>query len=944
MYILLIVREEIVCLIILVFLLINAGHYKMGKDSGNFLRLSLYALGHVLFDIITVYTVNHADTIPGWTNLAAHAIFYLFAIMFSYEFFRYTMSLCFEKNAIKKFSNIGLILPVLYFVLLPFLPIEYLKGNGTYYSMGVAPIVGYGIAMIYFLCSCFLVLKYFNKMESHIKVALIPMLFVLVCAELLQIFIPELLFTGGACTVVTVGFFFSLENPVEVFKSKVTVDAMTGVESRQGFEYDIIKLENSYQSDNAEKKNFISVVFCDINNLKEVNNSYGHLEGDTYISNIAQILLNGLKNSEKIYRMGGDEFMAIYRYKKEETIKKEIADIHDSCKALSEIQNYKTSVAIGYAVSSDEYRTVHDIINVADYNMYQNKIDSKKARAFMANSYDEANNKAGLTDRIFDALSATSDRNYLFINNMDTNVTRLSTAVVEYFGLPGKFIFNFGQMWSEYIHPDDREAYRKDIEALFLGKSQRHEMEYRARNKDGNYVVVTCRGGILQGKNGEADLFAGTIVNHGLTEYIDQLTGLHNDIVFMEDLDRIIESGSPVAILEISTMFFSRINILYGHSSGDDALCSFVKIIKDIIGDRGSLYRLDGIKFVAILPNETRATLIEMYNEVRHQAETNIMMGMLAIPIKPAGGAFLLNRDYVGTGSQVRNYLMQAHECSKYEQNGKLVFYSGPSDDSGSLDFNLLTVIHQDAVSEQKGFFLKYQPVVDMETGVIEGAEALVRWRSQERGEVMPNDFIPWLENDPCFFDVGKWILKKAVADAKDILKLMPKFVINVNITARQLQDERFRKVVLEAIEETGFPPGQLCLEVTERCKELDLPILKREIDYFHEHGIKMALDDIGTGAASFSLIFKLPFDVLKLDKQFVHEIMTRKANRTFVKMLTDTANDLGCTICFEGIENQDMYEYLKKYDDTSYQGYYFAKPLLFEDLKERVEKTNDIG
>lgn len=218
MYPLLIVREEIVCLIVLIFLWINGHFYKMGKDHGSFQRLLICAIGHVVFDIITVFTVNRLDTVPLWFNFIAHVIFYLFAIVFSQEFFCYVVELSYGKHVQRAVRISAVCLLALYVISLSFLPIEYLRGNGTNYSFGPAVFAGYGMAMVFLIGSAVLLGVHRKKLPSHVRMALFPMLTLMVLAECIQVAVPELLMTGGAVTIVTAGFFFSLENPVDVFR------------------------------------------------------------------------------------------------------------------------------------------------------------------------------------------------------------------------------------------------------------------------------------------------------------------------------------------------------------------------------------------------------------------------------------------------------------------------------------------------------------------------------------------------------------------------------------------------------------------------------------------------------------------------------------------------------------------------------------------------------
>ncbi len=945
MYPLLIVREEIVCLIILLFLWINGRYYQMGKDHDSFQRMLAYAIGHVAFDIVTVLTVNNLDKVPEWFNYVAHVIFYLLAILFSQEFLCYVIALSYEKRIQKKSRIVSSGLLIAYILLLPVLPIVYLQGNGTNYSLGPAAFVGYGLAMVFFIGSGMLLVVHRKKLAPHVRMALIPMLAVMVTAECIQIAVPELLITGGAATVVTVGFFFSLENPADVFKQKLLIDALTGVKSRHSYEMDIQQMEAEYARDRNAR---FGLVFCDINNLKAVNDERGHLEGDAYIGHIAQILMKDLQGAESIYRMGGDEFLAVYRDADEADIRREADRVHADCEAMSGETPYRMSVAIGYAVSGREYATLRDVLRVADYLMYKNKAEMKRAAAFLSGDGQKLN-ITGLTDRIFDVFAATGGRNYLTLGNLSTNVSRWSKSAVDYFGLPGEFIFDSATVWMEYIHPDDRADYWADISDVFSGAKKNHDMEYRVRNKRGEYVICTCRGTILKGKNGEPDMFAATLINHGIAESIDPVTGLHNERALVPYMEELLREGRRASFLMVGIFTFSRINLLYGYKNGDQILRQFAEIAERLLDQKGRIFRMGGTRFSLCLPEMGGEEVSELYKALQDAAHHEIMMGSLTIPLRLAGGAFVMDEHFTGGVAAVRNDLTHALERSKQEYHGRLIFYNDPILEGVEENFQLLAAIHQDAVAERKGFRLEYQPILQMDTGEVIGAEALLRWQDERFGKVGPGQFVPWLENDPCFYQVGRWILQKALLDAREMLSVAPDFVVNVNITVLQLEDERFNTMVLEALRESGFPPKQLCLELTERCRELDDDFLREQIEFFHGFGVQIALDDVGTGFSSLSMLLTLPVDEIKLDKTFITDIRTRKANQAFVGAIVEATQRMGYHSCLEGIEDRETYEYLKGFGATSCQGYYFAKPLTAGDLKaflmerKSKEETGDL-
>lgn len=156
---------------------------------------------------------------------------------------------------------------------------------------------------------------------------------------------------------------------------------------------------------------------------------------------------------------------------------------------------------------------------------------------------------------------------------------------------------------------------------------------------------------------------------------------------------------------------------------------------------------------------------------------------------------------------------------------------------------------------------------------------------------------------------------------------------MNVNIAAPQLERPEFRQDVIDALDEAGYPYECLCLELTERCKNLDMEFLRNEINYFRSRGVKIALDDFGTGNASLSMILNLPIDEIKVDRSFVVDIKNKQSNQMVVYSLINCANNLNIKACIEGVENQELIDYLGRYNATYYQGYHYSKPVVFDDF-----------
>ena len=930
MNLVLILREELVCLIILVFLFFLSRAYRMGKEGRIFHLILTFALAHVVLDGVTVWTVNHTDTVPRVVNDLLRGAFYLSAILFSVAICQYVVNLCYPRQAERNWW-ISLIPAGLYLVLLPVcLPIEYQPFNGTWASVGPAPTVGYAIALGYFAVAVAIILKNWQLVGRHIRATLLPMLLLLFVVVLIQSQVKELLFTGGAISIIVVAFFFTLENPAAVLERKTMMDIMNGLGSRSSYERDMAVYDREFEANRETKFTFL---FVDINNLRSINGLYGHEEGDAYITSVAALLLNNLRGAEHIYRMGGDEFLAIYRKADEKVVIRDITRVHEACAKGRTRKEYTPELAIGYAVSDRKYNSLRDVLRVADYMMFRNKADLKREIAEGALHPNGTHlNLSGLTDRFFDAMCLTSEEYYPFLMNMETYVTRIAPAWMEFFGMGSEFIDDFADVWEKRVHPDDLQEYRADITATLTGKKQYHYCKYRARTLDGTYVQVTCRGGVYHGRDGEPDVFAGYMVNHGAPTTIDASTGLMNYHLLYDRLEDELQTRASAILICFTIRNLDRIRVLYSGETAATLLHSMGALLLKTAGDRGEVFSNNGVSYAIYLPDSDEETAKQMYLELRDACVAGVETDGTIIPVSLAAGALRLPSETLKTPSAIRGAALFAVEEAMYNPQNTLIFFE---DGSGATDeaMAIMQQVHRDCVNNRERFYLRYQPIVKAQTGRVTGAEALLRWKTPEYGEVSPGRFISFLENDPAYSPLGFDILRLAVRQAGEIMRDLPDFRINVNITALQLNSESFIPEMLRILEEEHFPPEHLILELTERCKEMEFSFLKEQVRRLKEAGIRVALDDMGTGYSTIDLLLHVDADEIKLDMTFTQEMRQNQNAELLARVLSDSALKQGKELCFEGVESGEMAEYLKGYGDVLLQGYLFDKPLMAEEF-----------
>ncbi|MCR5748512.1 MAG: GGDEF and EAL domain-containing protein [Lachnospiraceae bacterium] len=530
-------------------------------------------------------------------------------------------------------------------------------------------------------------------------------------------------------------------------------------------------------------------------------------------------------------------------------------------------------------------------------------------------------------DSIFEALNTVAEGTYVYLCDMKYDYSRWSRSAIYAFGLPSEYMYEAGKTWETFVHPEDREGYRKSIEEIFYGGDTEHDMQYRARKRNGEYDVCTCRGVVIRDAEGNPEYFGGAIRNHDALGNVDSLTGLKNQYGFFEDLSNYIARKRPVQIIMTGISRFTELNEIYGYLFGNSVLQRFGRYLYDYVGNRGHVYRLDGTKFAVISSTQTVEEIKDIYNKLRTHFRDGFNVEGRNIILDLSAGLFSLDSFSVDVKT-VYTCLYFAYGESKVRQQGYIVEFFNELNDNNRKRIEKLHVIRACINRGFEGFCLYYQPVVDAETEKLIGAEALIRWKSPEYGLVMPDEFITLLERDTLFPKLGKWILKQAMLDCKEILKNIPGFVINVNLSYTQLEKPGFADMVLNLLEETGYPAENLCLEITERCRLLDVGLLKNILVRLKTSGVKFALDDFGTGFSSIGLVKNLPFDIIKIDRSFVLRIEEDARERELIKKFAETASIFGARVCVEGIENTGMRDILKNYAVKSFQGYYYSKPL----------------
>ncbi len=712
-------------------------------------------------------------------------------------------------------------------------------------------------------------------------------------------------------------------------------DVLTGARNRTAYH----EFEESIQKsiDSGRGHSPFAIVICDINDLKAVNDNEGHKAGDEYIRSSCRII-SGIFAHSPVFRIGGDEFAAVLAGIDYE---KRISLVEMLRERSLENRRQKAGpvLAVGIAVYDRlNDKAASDVFKRADESMYRDKMTLKVGKpADAGEKSGEAKalipaERRRLLDGMFEMNSISANGMYVYICDMKYDYSRWSKEAVDSYGLPSEYMYGAGEIWEEHIHEEDKEAYRVGMERIFEGNQSGHDMQYRARRINGEYTVCTCRGIVLKDENGEPEYFAGTIRDHGIQSNTDSLTGLRNQYGFFDNVQTNIVKNKKMRVSIVGIAKFSEINEIYGYHFGNLVLQKFGRFLFDHVGNLGRVYRLDGTKFAILSTELSIEEFFERYDNLRSYYREGVVIDGRNIMLELNAG--LIDIDNFSIDPQtVMTCLVFAYNKSKIKRHGDMVFFSN---DLGSGNRQRVEKFHSIRASITQGyagFYLMYQPVVNAKTEKMTGAEALLRWRSEEYGTVPPDHFIPLLEQDPLFPSLGEWILTQAVTDAGKILESDPDFVINVNLSYSQIEKADFVDMVMDILDRTGYPAGNLCLEVTERCRLLDMDMLKNTVCSLRSRGVRVALDDFGTGFSSVGIVKSIPFDTIKIDRSLVRRIEDDRKERELIKTFVMMSNTCGAAVCVEGIETAGMGDILRQYDVHSFQGYYYSKPLEYDDL-----------
>jgi len=411
----------------------------------------------------------------------------------------------------------------------------------------------------------------------------------------------------------------------------------------------------------------------------------------------------------------------------------------------------------------------------------------------------------------------------------------------------------------------------------------------------------------------------------------DALTGLPNRVLLDDRLAQAVAHaeryGESFALMLCDLDRFKLINDSLGHAAGDLLLQEVARRLCSVVRNIDTVARIGGDEFVVVLCPPGRVTDAE---EVAKRAiaamKPPVQIAGFSIHVSPSIGIAC----YPGDATTVQSLIAHADAAmyaAKQHGRNKVQSYV-PGMNAGTQEkVRLESELH--TALERGQFELYFQPKVDIRSGAVNSAEALVRWRHPELGMVPPGDFIPLAEECGLIARIGEWVVREACRQAKQWqADGIPALRIAVNLSASQFRASTLVESIQQALQDTGLEPRMLELEITESAVMSDPEESIRTLERLSEMGVLISVDDFGTGYSSMSYLRRLPIDKLKIDRSFINEITARADDALIVQAIVSLAHSLRLKVIAEGVETVEQLDFLRAIGCDQYQGFHFSRPL----------------
>lgn len=505
-----------------------------------------------------------------------------------------------------------------------------------------------------------------------------------------------------------------------------------------------------------------------------------------------------------------------------------------------------------------------------------------------------------------------------------------------------------GQLAMSFAHPDDIPAMKAASRLLIAHPDGVVTRECRFRHKDGSWRVLE---GIAKIINDPETGVKGILLNaRDINErraleaklkhqaFHDPLTNLANRTLFRSRVEESLinspNQNSQIAVMFLDLDNFKNINDTLGHETGDKLLVEFTERLRLCVRAKDTTARLGGDEFAVLLDGENvESNAATVATRILESVQTSFEINNLTVKIGISIGIAFNDTVETDADKLLRNADVAMYIAKGKGKNRFVVFEDEMHRtlmDQIELENDLRQAIDEGQMT------LNYQPIVSLVDGEISGTEALIRWHHPTRGYIPPLSFIPLAEQTGLIAPLGRWIMHQACVESRKLgERFGGKLSVTINISGKQIQHSDFIRDLSSVLDSTGIDPESVILELTESTMMENTEAMLKMLNQIKSLGIRLAIDDFGTGYSSLSYLQQFPVDILKIDRSFVDGIENSAQKKAVARTIISLSETLGLCTVAEGVENLEQSEMLRDLGCEFAQGYYFARPMPFEQIEE---------
>lgn len=547
----------------------------------------------------------------------------------------------------------------------------------------------------------------------------------------------------------------------------------------------------------------------------------------------------------------------------------------------------------------------------------------------------------GLNSALMKAFDALSDDTYFFAADLKGHLIKWSRGIVDYFGLDETIAFHGIEEWNDKISPEDRQYAIEAREKMLSGKVDRQHVQYRVKNKWGEYTRIEVFSVLVEDGTGESSAYCGAITLMEDASQYDALTGLPD----RHELYRFDFSRGSGLVMLLGIDDFRNIVSAYGYSYGDEVLSTFARELASGADETQKIIRFTGDEFILILPDRSRDDALRIFGEVCSLTNKLHMEDGRTIRLSVSAGAI----SYPGRSlspDAILTDLELALRFVKSTKKGNISFYSDEIERKQTRLALIRRELRHDVDHGFKGFRLYFQPWVDMNTLKVTGCEALLRWEGESIRDAGPGEFIPVLEDTGDIIEVGLWVMREALKCQRRWQDLYGPLTVSFNVSYIQFLEPNFADKVVSAAQKLGTDEKNVVIELTESCNVRTPEFLAQTFKKLRDRGFRIALDDFGTGFSSLELFKKLPSDVIKIDHNFVRGLSEAgdPVDVSIIDAIVTLSKRLDKKVVVEGVEDDGVFRTVRDMGVDCFQGYYYSRPVPSDAFEKMLQADRGFG